>query len=321
MEPTRPGELHLSTLLHQVLALIGQHGGVSPAAAFKRLVGSGTFAEVTPELFKRLLRRMDEPEVGLLEQAPDGTLLPGHEGERLLGSYEFFAVFKTPKEYRVVHGGKSLGTLPVEFAPVPGEQILFAGRRWKVEAVDPRRREVAVTPARHGKAPRFGGEATAPHDAVVAEMRRLYGETGTPAYVDTGAQALLAEGRETYARLRLGVEQLVSYGSEVLLFPWAGGRKQMALCLAPVAQGLEVAPTSLALTAEDHVADVRRALEAIARAPDPDPIALAATVPDRCLDKFDVYLNEEQQTSVFASRRLEPGGLAALAAQILRSGA
>jgi ATP-dependent helicase Lhr and Lhr-like helicase len=187
MEPTRPGELHLSTLLHQILALIGQHGGVSPAAAFKRLVSSGTFAEVTPELFKRLLHRMGDPEVALLEQAPDGTLLPGREGERLLGSYECFAVFQTPKEYRVVHGGKPLGALPVEFAPVPGAQILFAGRRWNVEGVDPRRREIVVNPARHGKAPRFGGESTAPHDAVVAEMRRLYGETGMPVYLDAGA--------------------------------------------------------------------------------------------------------------------------------------
>jgi ATP-dependent Lhr-like helicase len=110
MEPPWPGALHLSTLIHQVLALICQHGGVAPSRAYGALVGSGVFGEVSPELFKRLLRRMAEAEVGLIEQAPDGTLLLGPEAERLTAGHDFFAVFQTPEEYRIVHDGKPIGT-------------------------------------------------------------------------------------------------------------------------------------------------------------------------------------------------------------------
>jgi ATP-dependent Lhr-like helicase len=37
-DPPVPGRLHLSTMLHQVLALIAQHGGISAAAAWEQLV-------------------------------------------------------------------------------------------------------------------------------------------------------------------------------------------------------------------------------------------------------------------------------------------
>ena len=49
-------------------------------------------------MFARLLRQLGHPEVALLEQAPDGTLLLGPEGERLAEHYSFYAVFQSPEE-------------------------------------------------------------------------------------------------------------------------------------------------------------------------------------------------------------------------------
>ena len=89
-EPPTAGRLHLSTLLHQIMALIGQHGGVMPADAWATLVTGKVFQGVDIALFKRLLHRMADPEVALLEQASDGTLLPGSAGERLLESRTSF---------------------------------------------------------------------------------------------------------------------------------------------------------------------------------------------------------------------------------------
>ena len=317
VEPSGTGEPHLSTLAHQILALIGQHGGVTPRRAFDCLVRGGAFADVDAALFKKLLRRMGDPRVGLIEQAPDGVLLPGREGERLLASYAFFAVFDTPKEYRLVCDGKTLGSLPAEHAPLQGDYILFAGRRWQVVALHAHRGEIEVVPARTGKAPRFGGGTIAPHDAVVAEMRRLYEDAGVPAYLDPGARALLREGRETFARLGLARRPILADGHDTLVFPWVGGRRQEALLLALAAHGLKTEPTLLALQVAGSAGEVLSALARIAGAPDPDPVALAARVRDRCLDKYDVYLGDELQTLGYASRRLDTVGLARLARRLM----
>jgi ATP-dependent Lhr-like helicase len=149
-EPPDTSRLHLSTLLHQVMALVSEHGGVTAAKAWEVLVRSGTFAGIDIGLFKTLLRRMGNPEVGLLEQAPDGTLLPGPAGERLLESRDIFAVFMSPEEYKVVaEGGRAVGQVPGTNPFSPGQMLILAGRRWRVIEVNgQRRRHLVETPSR-----------------------------------------------------------------------------------------------------------------------------------------------------------------------------
>ena len=48
-EPQLAGRLHLSTLVHQVLALVAQHGGLTAAQGWKRLVESRVFPEIDQE--------------------------------------------------------------------------------------------------------------------------------------------------------------------------------------------------------------------------------------------------------------------------------
>ncbi|MGC8733401.1 MAG: helicase-related protein, partial [Halothiobacillaceae bacterium] len=158
-EPPTPGRLHLSTMLHQIMALIAQHGGITAAEGWDLLVKSKIFEGVDLNIYKSLLRRMGDPNVQLIEQAPDGTLLPGDAGERLIESRDMYAVFLTPEEYKVVAiGGRSIGQMPVDNPVVSGQLIVLAGRRWRVLEVDAARKEILVTPASGGNPPRFGGE-------------------------------------------------------------------------------------------------------------------------------------------------------------------
>ncbi len=219
-EPPGRGWLHLSTLQHQILALIGELGGVRAEDAFARLVKSGVFAPVDAALFSQVLRRMGDKEVGLIEQAPDGLLLAGPEGERLLESRDFYAVFMTPTEFTVrTDGGRTLGSVPVDVPFTPGQLMIFAGRRWRVVEVDSRRREILVTRASGGRPPHFGGNRAPPAEAVVTEMRRLYASDDTPAYLDPGACDLLGEGRAAFARLGLAASRTARHGDQLLLFP------------------------------------------------------------------------------------------------------
>src|SRR5450759_5747007 len=107
------GGLHLSTLTQQLLSLIAQHGGITPLQAHETLCLHGPFAQVSPTLFKMLLRALAAEKMDLITQASDGLLLLGVAGERLVNHYSFYAAFRTADEYRLIAHGRPLGTLPL----------------------------------------------------------------------------------------------------------------------------------------------------------------------------------------------------------------
>ena len=118
-------DLHLSTLIQQLLSLIAQHGGVLAAEAFSVLCGEGPFGRVGKSQFADLLRNLGSTDI--LMQAPDGTLLLGVAGERIVNHYSFYAAFKSVEEWRMVHEGRALGTMPVNFSLAPDALFSLAG--------------------------------------------------------------------------------------------------------------------------------------------------------------------------------------------------
>jgi ATP-dependent Lhr-like helicase len=318
-EPPVSGRLHLSTLVHQVLALIAQHGGVTAQQAWARLGASGIFAGVTPDLFRAVLRRMAHPEVKLIEQAPDGTLLPGEEGEKAMAGRDFYAVFMSPEEFKVITDrGRSLGSVPVTNPLMPQQLIIFGGRRWRVSEVDTTRREVVVAPAYGGRPPSFGGNAVPPADGVIAEMRRIYMADDTPRYLDAQAQGFLVEARATFARLALGRRSACWHDGNLLLFPWTGAHGQSGLHLSLVRARLDPTPLGLAIgIPAEQEARLRQVLAAMAAAPPPDPLDLAALVPEKQFEKYDHCLDEELLTLSYASERIDAARVPVLAAELL----
>lgn len=320
-EPPEASCLHLSTLLHQVMALVAEHGGVTAARAWDVLVRSGTFANVDMGLFKTLLRRMGSPEVGLLEQAPDGTLLPGPAGERLLESRDIFAIFMSPEEYRVVaDDGRAIGQVPGTNPFSPGQMLILAGRRWRVIEVNGQRRELTVRPAHGGVPPSFGGEARPPADGVVEEMRRFWEDLTLPAFLDPIAKQLVAEARTTYDRLGLRHSLVSRHEGQLLLFPWVGEKKLQALVLALANFGLEPEPLGIAIgVSVEHKASVEKALKALANGHVPSTLELAKMVKNKEVEKFDPLLGDELLDQVWANDRLDVSSLPDIARNLIRS--
>ena len=318
-EPSVPGRLHLSTLVHQVLALIAQHGGLGVRQGWERLGASRVFPELTLPLYLAVLRRMGQPEVGLIEQAPDGTLLPGAQGERVIAGRDFYAVFMTAEEFRVVTDrGRALGTVPVQNPLVAGQLLILAGRRWRVLVVDGARKEVLVTRAFGGRPPLFGGEVAAPHKEVVREMRRIYEGLDRPAYLDAPAAGLLDEARATYRGLGLAEASCCRHGDQVLLFAWTGARVQTALRLALADRGLAATELGLALALPAAAGPaLRAALGALAAGPPPEAATLARLVEHKARDKYDCYLDEALLCLDWASERIDASRVPSTAAALL----
>ena len=131
-EPPAAQGLHLSTLIHQVLAIIMQTGGVTASTAYRLLCERGAFRTVDKSLFAGLLRAMAAPERRLIEQSPDKLLMIGAGGERLTKSHDFYTVFVTEQDFRIVHDGRNLGVYPANSALAPGQTLIFGGRRWRI---------------------------------------------------------------------------------------------------------------------------------------------------------------------------------------------
>lgn len=320
-ERPRPDALHLSTLVHQVLSVIAERGGVRAPQLFEVLCGRGPFRRVDKALFGRLLRRMGDPEVALIEQSPDGTLLLGREGERIVEHYSFYAVFETPEEYRVTFDGRPLGTIPITVPLAPKMTIVFSGRRWSVVAVHDREKVVLVKPSADGRPPPFGGDFGVIDDRIVRRMRAVLERNDTPRYLDAKAAELLEEGRAAYRQLGLASRRIVDLGEgHYLLATWDGTVRTVTLALALRSHGLRVEPHDGFLDVDDRMEDgsLLHVLNMLASEPPPDGADLAADAAVLETEKFHRYLSRDLLVLDAVSSKLTPSAVPEMAQQLLK---
>lgn len=306
-EPPNLAGLHLSTLVQQVLSVIAQFGGATAPELFTTLCSDGPFRRVTQQLFAQLLRDLGEHDI--IVQASDGTLLPGARGEKILNHYSFFAAFQTPEEYRLISAGKTLGSMPVMYPILPGNFLIFAGRRWRVVDIDTQTKIIELSRSRGGRPPNFSGGEAEVADGIRRRMREVYEETRMPAFLDHTAQRLLDEGRTNYLRLRLDSSLIYESGRETLLFPWRGDRVMNTLAIVLSDQGVTVSSDGVALMCRDIPStSLLDLLRRLADSPLPDPIALASNIPIKVKDKHDGFLGEELLAESCAARDLDLPG-------------
>ena len=237
-EPPAPQALHLSTLVHQILSLTAQHGGCRAQDLHRQLCRQGPFANIDTGTFAAVLRQLGSPQAQLIEQAPDGVLLPGPTGEQLVNHHSFYAVYQTPEEYRVNHAGKPVGTLPLRNILRPGMGIILAGQRWRVTGVDDQRHNIDVVPDTTGTAPSFPGDPGTVHDQVAQHMRSVLQQDTLPPYLDHTAGDLLQDARQECRRLGLHQRSIAPTGDTGhLLATWQGTVRTGTLALALQAMG------------------------------------------------------------------------------------
>lgn len=238
VEPPTESAALATALLHQTLSIIAERGGERADVIFRLLSGPGPFASVTASDYIELLR--GAAEARLIEQAPDGTLMLGPTGERLVESREIYALFESDAEWRLVVGTKTLGTIPLTNIIVKGNLVVFAGRRWLVDSVDERARVLQVAPHQGGKIPKFERlYAEEAHDRLIAEMRAVYEDHDVPAYLDEQARGFLQEARDVYRRLGLDRKRVIQRSSDVELFLWRGAAVCSVFAAALAMAGIE----------------------------------------------------------------------------------
>ena len=322
-EPPRPAALHLSTLVHQVLSVIAERNGMTAKRLFSMLCEYGPFKQVDQNLFARLLRQIGTPEAALIEQSRDGTLLLGHEGERIVEHYSFYAVFQTHEEYRILFSGRPLGTIPIMHPLAPDMTIIFSGRRWRIRSVHDKDKVIEVEKDATGRPPPFGGDMGIIDDTIVRRMRMVLEGEDIPRYLDREAADLLHEGRRTCRRLGLANRRIVDLGDgHHLVATWAGTVRTTTLGLALRSHGFTVGVHDGFLNVESGRKDkigLPGILKKLAAESAPSGKELASIIVPLESEKFHPYLSRDLLVEDALSSRILPGAVPEMARDVLEN--
>ncbi|CCH32858.1 DEAD/DEAH box helicase [Actinosynnema sp. NPDC047251] len=306
-EPADTSALHLSTLVQQIMSVIAQHQGAHPVELFQALCHSGPFAHIDQTTFASVLRDLGRTE--LVQQEPDGLLLLGRVGERIVNHYSFYAVFAEKQEYRLVHGSRTLGVLHVTTPTEVGSLVIFAGRRWKIVSVDDQAALIQVEPSHGGRAPRFAGGRAEIHDEVRRRMRAWYESDDIPGYLDATAQRLFDEGRAAYRRFDLAQKPALAKGKDTIVFPWRGDRILNTLTAWLTRAGASPVRDGIAFTVPECTpAQLRAVLQQLLLEDDTTAEDIAASLPDTAVEKHDVHLGKPLRTRGYAAGCLDMAG-------------
>ncbi len=306
-EPPAMEQLQLSTLIQQLLSLLTQYAGCRADQLWDLLCDTGPFQQMTPELFRELLRGLGEKE--LIQQCQDRTLLLSPKGERIVNHYSFYSAFKTMEDYQLVHDGKKLGTLPQRLPFLPGMRIVFAGQRWLVQRIDEEKQEIAVVPTSGGRVPKFSGGGGLVHSRIREKMYELYSGAEVPKYLDDAAKSLLQEARTQFQGFHLHQTSIISQGTQSLLFCWQGDIILNTLLVLLTAHGLKASRDGIAIAVNKCTPEALvECLGAIAAQPMADPVELAASIKNKKIDKYDYLLNENLLCRNYALSQLDVGG-------------
>ncbi len=313
VEPPALGRAHLSTVVHQCLAILGETGGATAMDLFQRLRSSGAFGDIARNDYVGILRELGRRD--LIEQMGDGTLILGLAGQRIVEHYTFFAAFNAPEELRVVHRGEEIGA--VAQPPKRGEYLILAARRWRVESLDVDRREVHVTPARGGRAPIFETSTGAVHPLVHAKMKALLLGADSPVYLDPVAVEILDDARAEAARHGGFYRCAQTYDGGVRLFVFGGSKVQQTLALVLSRAGLDHWDANVGFDIDAAPERVAGELRTFAERPD---LSVLAEHADAVLgfrefgpEKFDPFVAPHAWQQAFAREELDQLGAAAVA--------
>ncbi len=296
-EPADTSLYHFSTLLHQILAVIAQWGGVRVDQLWDLLCEKGPFNNITVEHFKLLLIHMGNTE--LITQLSSGELVLSIQGERLVSHYTFYSVFMTPEEFRVVYDGKTIGTIPVDSLIIEGQHIVFAGRRWKVEAIDSKKRVITVIITKGGNPPKFSGGGMSVHDRVRQEMLNIYSQGDWRIdvndtkidFLDANAKELFIEGLKHFRDLNLNKNTILSKGENVIILPWQGDKVINTLTMMLISSGFKASSYSgIIEVSKTHIKEVKNLLIKFKCEKLFTNSKLAELVPNKMTEKYDYLL-------------------------------
>jgi ATP-dependent Lhr-like helicase len=219
IEPVKPIRYPLSLLYHQTMSILLAAKEMSPSALAKQVLNLPPFAAISSEDFKILLRYLID--IDHLHKTEQGKLIIGLTGEKVVGKFQFYAVFADSQEYIVKQGATEIGSIVTP--PPVGNQFGLAGRTWEVLEVDFKKRLILVKQV-EGKATVYwrGGSGSI-HTRILQRIRQILLEDIEYSYLQKNAKNRIKIARDLAKSSRLDEKNILQLDkNKCCIFPWMG---------------------------------------------------------------------------------------------------
>jgi ATP-dependent Lhr-like helicase len=158
IEPPQKNEKPYDILVHQALSIAKGHSGIKLTELINQLKENAAFKQIELSEIDEILKHLIE--IDFLEKLQHEVII-GVEGEKIVNSRDFYSVFKTEENFKVVNAGNTIGEIPFSPQIIEDENILLSAKIWKIKFVDHKAKKIEVIPTKDGKKPMFfGGRAT-----------------------------------------------------------------------------------------------------------------------------------------------------------------
>lgn len=175
IEPPEKNEKPYDILVHQAMSITKGHSGIRLTELIKQLKENSAFNLIEQSEIEEILQHLIE--IDFLEKLQHEVII-GIDGEKVVNSREFYSVFKTEENFKVVNAGNTIGEIPFSPQIIEDENILLSAKIWKIKFVDHKAKKIEVIPAKDGKKPMFFGGGAVVHQKIREKMFEvLYSKT------------------------------------------------------------------------------------------------------------------------------------------------
>jgi len=175
IEPPEKNEKPYDILVHQAMSITKGHSGIRLTELIKQLKENSAFNLIEQSEIEEILQHLIE--IDFLEKLQHEVII-GVDGEKVVNSREFYSVFKTEENFKVVNAGNTIGEIPFSPQIIEDENILLSAKIWKIKFVDHKAKKIEVIPAKDGKKPMFFGGGAVVHQKIREKMFEvLYSKT------------------------------------------------------------------------------------------------------------------------------------------------
>lgn len=175
IEPPQKNEKPYDILVHQALSITKGHSGIRLTELINQLKENAAFKQIELSEIDEILKHLIE--INFLEKLQHEVII-GVEGEKVVNSRDFYSVFKTEENFKVVNAGNTIGEIPFSPQIIEDENILLSAKIWKIKFVDHKAKKIEVIPTKDGKKPMFFGGGATIHQRIREKMFEvLYSKT------------------------------------------------------------------------------------------------------------------------------------------------
>ena len=227
-------------LLHQALSITKGHSGIDSIELIKQLKENHAFSGINENEIKEIINHLQQ--IDFLEKLRNEFII-GVEGEKVVNSRDFYSVFKTEENFKVINSGNTIGEIPISPQIKEDENILLAAQIWKIKYIDFDSKKIEVVKAPDGKKPMFFGSGASVHKRIREKMFEILYSNNQYEIFNDACNDALKDLRKEFSVVKINnletERPLFIHEKHIELFTFTGTKTNRAICFLLKLSGIK----------------------------------------------------------------------------------